>query len=164
MNTEVRKREETDLSVFVSTLLKSTFSLVWEAHNSLDVSVFYMFLFLLGFHKSKVKQSRYTPWRRLRGEDGGEWSASRPLDFHALVKQTIIGLITTYNLLVHLRLQTTCHINRAITNDVNDYTNLLIRINNHKHIEHTLLSFSLQVVRSVFVSVTFLVSRVAQSV
>jgi hypothetical protein len=39
---------------------------------------------------SKVKQSRYTPWRRLGGEeysfysfttsalDGGEWSASRP--------------------------------------------------------------------------------------
>jgi hypothetical protein len=39
--------------------------------------------------ESKVKQSRYTPWRRLRGEeyssysfttsalDGGEWSASR---------------------------------------------------------------------------------------
>jgi hypothetical protein len=28
----------------------------------------------------KVKQSRYTPWRRLGGEelDGGEWSASRP--------------------------------------------------------------------------------------
>jgi hypothetical protein len=40
--------------------------------------------------KKKVKQSRYTPWRRLVGEeyssysfttsalDGGEWSASRP--------------------------------------------------------------------------------------
>jgi hypothetical protein len=43
-----------------------------------------------GRGKKKVKQSRYTPWRRLGGEeyssysfltsalDGGEWSASRP--------------------------------------------------------------------------------------
>jgi hypothetical protein len=45
---------------------------------------------LTGIKKKKVKQSRYTPWRRLGGEgyssysfltsalDGGEWSASRP--------------------------------------------------------------------------------------
>jgi hypothetical protein len=56
MNTEVRKPRETEFSVFLSILFKSTFSLVWEVHNSLDVSVFYMFLFLLDFH-ALVKQA-----------------------------------------------------------------------------------------------------------
>jgi hypothetical protein len=55
--------------------------------------------------KKKVKQSRYTPWRRLGGEgyisnsfltltlDGGEWSASRPGRALALEKGPLVPIV-----------------------------------------------------------------------
>jgi hypothetical protein len=53
-------------------------------------TLFIKYMYLIIRKSKKVKQSRYTPWRRLRGEeyssysfmisalDGGDWSGSRP--------------------------------------------------------------------------------------
>jgi hypothetical protein len=61
-----------------------------ESHVKFKLIVLNCMKFNVVSKKKRVKQSRYTPWRRLGGEeyssysfstsalDGGEWSASRP--------------------------------------------------------------------------------------